>query len=145
MRLCYGLLLAPLAACGSSPSSPGGSQPPPGATVVDVSMTDNAGLTPYAFSPASVTIAAGTFVKWTNTGKVTHTSTSDATPQAVWNSGNVAAAGSSSCDPYLDPYCTPGTSPAGTYARQFNTPGTYQYHCQIHTAQGMTGTITVTP
>jgi plastocyanin len=101
-------------------------------------------LTPYAFSPATVTITAGTFVRWTNTGKATHTSTSDATPQPVWNSGNVAAAGSGSCDPY-DPYCTPGTSPAGTYGRTFSTPGTYQYHCQFHTAQGMTGTITVTP
>jgi copper binding plastocyanin/azurin family protein len=64
----------------------------------------------------------------------------------VWDSGSVPAAGSgNSCDPYLDPYCTPGNTPAGSYSRTFSTPGTYQYHCTFHTAQGMTGTITVTP
>lgn len=144
MRLCYSSLLAFLVACGSgSPSSSGGNPPPPPPPVVNVSMSDNGGLPPFAFSPAPVEIKVGTTVKWTNTGKASHTSTSDA-PQPVWNSGTVAPAGSGTCDP-SDPYCTPGTSPAGTYQRTFNTAGTFSYHCQLHGAQGMTGTITVTP
>ena len=82
--------------------------------------------------------------------KTSHTATSDATPQPVWNSGTVAPAGSPTCDPNIDPYCTPGTTPPGTYVSSpFNTPGTYQYHCAFHGVQGpnfqgMTGTINVT-
>jgi len=144
MRLLYGVPLALLAACGgSTPTGSGGNQnPPPGGAVVNVSMTDNGGLAPYAFSAASLTISVGTTVKWTNNGKASHTATSDETP-AVWNSGTVSPAGTGTCDP-SDPYCTPGTTPAGTYARTFNTIGTYPYHCQLHGAQGMTGTISVT-
>jgi len=146
MRLLYGVLLALLAACGGSTpaSSDGGSNPPPGPAVASVSMTDANGLAPYTFSPASLTITVGTTVKWTNNGKAQHTTTSDVTPQPIWNSGTVSPAGTGTCDPY-DPYCTPGTSPAGTYPRTFNAAGTYQYHCEFHGAQGMTGTITVTP
>ncbi len=145
MRLLYGVLLVVLAACGSgSPSSPGGYQPPASAPVVHVSMTDNGGLTPYAFAPESLAVKVGTAVQWTNSGKAQHTTTSDAA-QPVWNSGTVQPAGSETCDPATDPYCTPGTSPAGSYQRTFNATGTYRYHCTVHGAQGMTGVIVVTP
>ena len=30
-----------------------------------------------------------------------------------------------------------------TFIHTFDTPGTYQYFCQPHVGQGMTGTITV--
>jgi plastocyanin len=106
-------------------------------------MTDNAGFAPYAFSPTTLDIKVGTTVKWTNNGKAIHTTTSDASPTPTWNSGEVAPAGTTTCAP-ADPYCTPGTTPPGTYQWTFDTPGTYPYHCQIHGAQGMTGTITVT-
>lgn len=145
MRVRYSLLLACSAGCSGSGSTsvpPPAPPPPPASPIVNVSMTDNSGLAPYAFAPAPLTITVGTIVKWTNNGKASHTSTSDQTP-AVWNSGSVEPAGTGTCDPN-DPYCTPGTSPAGTYQRTFNTVGTYPYHCQFHVAQGMTGTITVT-
>ena len=144
MRLFYGVLLALLAACGgSTPTGSGGNPPPPpGASVVNVSMTDNNGLEPYAFSPAPLAITVGTTVKWTNNGKVSHTATSDQTP-AVWTSGTVSPAGSNTCDPN-DYGCMPGTTPPGTYQRTFNTEGTFPYHCEVHKLQGMTGTITVT-
>ncbi len=59
MRQFYGPLLVVLAACGSgSPSSPGGYQPPAGAAVVNASMSDNNGLTPYVFAPESLTVIA---------------------------------------------------------------------------------------
>ncbi len=103
-------------------------------------MTDNAGVAPYAFAPATLTITVGTTVKWTNNGKALHTTTSDA---AVWSSDTLKPAGSGTCDP-ADPYCTPGTTPAETYQRTFNTPGTFPYHCEVHKLAGMTGTITVT-
>jgi len=151
MGVRYGLFLAFIAACSGSgstsysptpPPAPPPPPPPPGATVVNVSMTDAGGLAPYAFSPPSPTITVGTIVKWTNSGKVSHTATSDQTP-ADWNSGTVSPAGTGTCDPN-DPYCTPGTTPAGTYQRTFNTPGTFPYHCEVHKLQ-MTGTITVNP
>ena len=145
MRLCYGLFLTLLSAfvpaCGGGGGGPTGTGGNP--QVATISMTDNGGLAPYAFSPSARTVTVGTTVKWTNSGKAQHTSTSDA-PQPVWNSGSVPPAGTGTCDPN-DPYCTPGTSPAGTYQRTFSTPGTYPYHCELHGAQGMTGTITVTP
>lgn len=143
MRLCYGWLVAFLVACSSGPTSSGGNPAGGGPTVATVSMNDSAGLAHYAFSPSTITIQAGTVVRWLNAGRVAHSSMSD-TP--AWDSGSVPAAGSgNSCDPYVDPYCTPGNTPAGSYSRTFSTPGTYQYHCTFHSAQGMTGTITVTP
>ena len=132
------------AACGGS-SSPMGSSgnPQPAGPVADVSMTDNNGQAPYAFSLAMLPIKVGTSVRWTNNGKAQHTATSDAT-QPVWTSGTVDPAGTTTCAPN-DPYCMVGPTPPGTYeSPPFNTPGTYQYHCQFHGAQGMTGTITVT-
>src|SRR2546422_10227756 len=142
-------LLVAGAACGSSSPTGSGGNPPAG-PVADVSMTDNNGLAPYAFSPAMLPpIKVGTSVRWTNNGKTSHTATSDATSPVVWNSGTVAPAGTTTCTPG-DPYCTPGTIPAGTYVSSpFNTPGTYQYHCEFHGVQGpnfqgMTGTINVT-
>lgn len=136
-----GFLLVFAAACGgSSPTGGGNTQP----TVQNVNMNDNAGAAPYAYSPATVTVKVGTTVKWTNGGATAHTATSDATPQPIWNSGTVLPGGSTSCPP-ADPYCQPSGTPAGTYQMTFNNPGTYQYHCEFHGPQGMTGTITVTP
>ncbi len=149
MRINVGIVSAILAAaCGGSSSTSLGNNPPPPPPpppppTASVSMTDNSGLSPYAFSPANLSVKVGTTVIWTNNGKATHTSTSDATP-AVWTSGTVAPAGSTSCAPN-DPYCTPGTTPPGTFQQTFSTAGTYSYHCENHGAQGMTGTITVTP
>ena len=136
-------------ACGSSSTTSSGGNPSPAGPVADVSMTDNNGLAPYAFSPATLNIKVGTSVRWTNNGKAQHTATSDATPQPVWSSGTVDPTGTT-CTPNPPYPCTPGTTPPGTYVSSpFNTPGTYQYHCEFHGVpgpnfQGMTGTITVT-
>lgn len=72
-----------------------------------------------AFSPATLTVTAGTTVKWTNKDGVTHTVTSDNT---LFDSGNVL--------------------PNGIYSYTFSTAGTYTYHCSIHTS--MKGTVVVT-
>lgn len=71
-----------------------------------------------AFTPSSLTVAAGTKVTWLNNDNVAHTVTSD---NALFDSGKVGA--------------------GGTYSYTFSTAGTYAYHCTIH--PGMTGSITV--
>jgi plastocyanin len=62
-----------------------------------------------AFSPATLTVSAGTTVTWTNMDGVTHTVTSDST---LFNSGNILL--------------------SATYSYKFNTAGTFPYHCSIH-------------
>lgn len=75
-----------------------------------------------AFNPQSITIVKGDTVTWTNNDTFTHTVTSDIVP------------------PIFD--SEPIDIPAGQqFQYTFNTPGTYNYHCEIHTT--MHGTIIV--
>ena len=62
-----------------------------------------------AFSPAILTVAAGSTVTWTNKDAMNHTVTSDST---LFNSGNIVI--------------------NGVYSYTFATVGTYSYHCSIH-------------
>ena len=94
-----------LAACGSS-SGNGGSG-------------DGEKMSGFAFSPASMTIKAGTALTWTNADNATHTVTAD---DGSFDSGNVAS--------------------SATFTHTFATAGTFAYHCNIHSS--MHGTITVT-
>jgi len=72
----------------------------------------------------SFTIPIGTRVTWTNNDPFAHTSTSDATPTPVWDSGFIAAGGS--------------------FSFTFTQAGAFPYHCIIHsTFPAMHGTITV--
>lgn len=73
------------------------------------------------FSPATVTVKAGTTVKWTNTDYYSpHTITAD--NGSSFNSGNIASGSSFSYTPAA--------------------AGTFPYHCNVHS--GMTGTLVVT-
>jgi plastocyanin len=91
-----------------------------GALVRMVSATTS--LTPPSFSPVTVTISAGQYVTWTNTDTTTHTTTSNALPTPIWNSGNMA--------------------PGATYSFSFPAVGTYTYNCLIH-GVAMSGTVIV--
>jgi plastocyanin len=71
-----------------------------------------------AFSPATVTISAGTAVTWTNKDAVTHNVTSS---PALFSSGAMVT--------------------GATYSFTFTTPGTYSYKCTIHPS--MSGTVVV--
>jgi plastocyanin len=62
-----------------------------------------------AFNPATITVTAGTTIKWTNKDGVTHTVTSDT---GVFDSGNMTG--------------------NATFSYSFQTAGTFQYHCTIH-------------
>jgi len=137
MRLNVGIAAAIIAAgCGGSSSSSYGTgnnpplppppPPPPAAPVETISMTD------YAFTQSTLTIKAGTVVKWVNNGNTSHTATSDVA--GTFDSGA------------LGPPTT--TTPGGTFQKTFTTPGTYAYHCTFHGTPGsvpgtMKGTITV--
>jgi plastocyanin len=72
----------------------------------------------YAFSAATVTVASGTTVTWTNNDAVTHTVTAD---DGSFDSGNVV--------------------PGATFSHKFSTAGTVNYHCSIHTT--MKGSVVV--
>jgi plastocyanin len=72
----------------------------------------------YAFTPATLTVAAGTTVTWTNNDAVPHTATAS---DGTFDSGNL--------------------NPGQSYSFTFHTPGSYAYVCQYHA--GMMGTIVV--
>lgn len=73
----------------------------------------------FVFSPASVTVPAGTTVTWTNLDTAPHQVASD-----------------------TQAFSSIALGQGGKYSFTFTTPGTYPYHCSIHTF--MKGTITVT-
>jgi len=79
-----------------------------------VRMVDN------AFRPRSLTVAAGTRVRWVNRGVAVHSTTSNS---GIWDSG------------LLDP--------GEAYGRVFRKAGTFKYHCSAHPTV-MKGVITVT-
>ncbi len=159
-----GALVALVVSCNGSPTAPGDgivsqpttggggttSQPPsggggmiPSGSVVDVMIQD------FMFSPATVTVKAGTTVRWTNNGPSAHLVASDV---GVWSSGTLSApmsgAGYGMGDGMGGGYGGGGSSPGGTFQFTFNRAGTYGYHCTIHPPSmypGFTGTVTVTP
>ena len=73
-----------------------------------------------AFSPVTLTVAAGTTVTWKNLDGVAHTSTSDT---GVWDTGRMAA--------------------GATATTTFRTAGSYPYNCVYHASMGMRGTVIV--
>ena len=89
----------------------GSTTPPPASNAVSIVN--------MSFSPATLTVKAGTTVTWTNNDNMDHTVTAD---DASFDSGNMAMMG-------------------GKYSKVFSTAGTYTYHCTIHPT--MKGTIVV--
>lgn len=84
--------------------------------------TDHVDLPPsYLFSPAQITVKAGTTVTWTNHDNFTHSVRIPA------QNGKVVGV------------MRPGQSITFT----FSSPGTYQYDCSFH-PQNMKGTVVVT-
>ena len=75
-------------------------------------ITDSSGS--FAFSPAKLTIKAGTTVTWKNTTAVGHTVTSD--DGKSFDSGTA----------------NPIAAQSGTFSFTFTKAGTFAYHCEIH-------------
>lgn len=73
----------------------------------------------FTFSPAKLTVKAGTTVTWTNRDDI---------PHGIASANNAFARG-------------PAMDTDGNFSFTFTTPGTYQYFCYIH--PHMVGTIVV--
>jgi len=114
------LVLACISAgCYSTPA-PAPSATAPGATA---DGTNTIAIRNFAFSPATLTVKAGTTVTWMNDDGTTHTIVSDAgTP---------------------DSFGSPPLANGASYPFTFAKAGTYTYHCSIHPS--MKGTIVVEP
>lgn len=95
---------------------PAAAGPPTGQVVVE--MRNN------GFSPAVITVRAGTLVVWVNRDPVAHTVTAD---DGGFNSGWVG--------------------PGGSFSLEFDRPGRYPYYCIPHGGPGgfgMSGVVVVT-
>jgi plastocyanin len=108
------LAVAAVMAAGCTSSS----NPSPG-PVTSTASQNTVAIKDYAFSPSPLTILKGANVTWRNDDSVQHQITSDS--QA---------------------FSSPLLGTGGTYTYQFNTTGTFPYHCSIHTY--MKGTVVVT-
>jgi plastocyanin len=126
-NLWIGFALISAAACGggysSAPQGQSANTPPPAGAI---SVTNN------AFSPSAKSVSAGGTVQW------------------AWNScsgGDIYGTGETCVvhDVVFDDGATSGQKSQGTYARTFATAGTYPYHCAVHGAAVMAGSISVTP
>ena len=108
-----------IAACSKSDSN--STPPPTKPTDPNAPAADaNVSIAGFAFSPASVTVKAGGTVKWTNNDSAPHTATD------------------------LNNAFTSGTLAQGaTYSFKFTTPGTYTYHCLVHSTMA-NATVVVT-
>jgi plastocyanin len=106
LRVTLALSLAVGAACGGAAAS--------GSTNhVDLPRS-------YLFSPADITVKAGTTVTWTNSDQFTHS-------VRLVDTGEMLGV----------------LKPGDTLGHLFDKPGTYRYDCSFH-PQNMRGTVTVT-
>jgi plastocyanin len=110
------MILAVLSAACTAPSGTPAPTGTPAAGGENAILIQN-----FAFSPATLTVKAGTAVTWTNRDGADHTITADPGAPAGFGSGNLASGAS--------------------YSFTFTSPGTYTYHCSIHPS--MKGTIVV--
>ena len=109
-----------LSACGSSASSAPSAAAPSVVAPAGSSAGGAVAIIDFAFQPASISVAKGTTVTWTNTGATAHTVTAD---DGSFDSGNVDV--------------------GKTYSTIANCAGTIAYHCTIHPQ--MKATIVVAP
>jgi len=99
---------------------------------VEVSMKNN----PKAiFAPATVNIAVGDTVTWTNPGIITHSVTCD--PAQAATPANVALPAG------VAPFGSENMEEDATFSHTFTVKGTYKYICKMHEAMGMVGTVVV--
>ncbi|MGB9047449.1 MAG: cupredoxin family copper-binding protein [Pseudonocardiaceae bacterium] len=135
VAIAVGIVTSPTAAApqaaGSTPTvveraMPGMAMPPAGSPTAasgqDAPVATNAvSIQNFAFSPAIVTVKAGTTITWTNRDQDSHTVT--AMPGG--------------------PFHSPTLNTAQSYQYTFTTPGRFDYLCTIHPF--MTATVVVTP
>lgn len=102
--------------------------PPAGSGEIEVSAGDN------FFAPKALTVAAGTTVRWKNTGADSHTVTAR---DGSWDS-------SPACPQVGDGCWMPGQ----TFSHTFNSTGLFFYYCKLHGTPGgggQSGSVQVVP
>jgi plastocyanin len=93
----------------------------------ETQATKRISIQDFRFSPAKITVKAGTKVIWVNEDSVPHTVT-----------GNGAGGGASANNGAFDS----GTlRPGERFSHTFRKAGTFAYHCEIHPE--MQGSVTV--
>ena len=94
---------------------------PTTAVTATSSVSDNTvSIKEMAFDPATITVKAGSIIRWVNRDSVVHS--------VVFTDTGINPSGA--------------LSASQSFSVKFNTPGTYPYHCGIHPK--MTGTVVVT-
>ncbi len=143
------LLAAALVISGcTAPPSPAATPPPAATTAPPAPSTPAAGgatevvisLKNVQFNPKEVKVKVGTKVTWKNEDVMNHDVQSDAVHFPGKNQGVAFKSGP-----------VGNMKPGDTYSYTFDKPGTYTYHCHLHSAvdqsagtvAGMTGTIIV--
>jgi plastocyanin len=96
--------------CSKSSNDYGSSTMNPNATAAGPGVNE-VFIQGMAFTPATITVKAGTTITWTNKDGYAHTVTSDT---QLFDSGSVKS--------------------NGTFSYTFATAGTFPYHCTIHTS-----------
>jgi plastocyanin len=106
---------------------------PAAAQTVHVGTDTSSGSTVYYYNQADIAINAGDTVTWLLDGTEDHTVTSD---DGLFDSGSLQ-------HDFLNRH------PDGSFSWEFDNPGVYHYHCQIHSAffggawHTQTGSVTV--
>jgi plastocyanin len=103
------ILLAILSIMNGCSKSTAYDTPDPGPGTKGGPGTNEVWIQGMAFTPSTITVAAGTTIKWTNKDGFMHTVTSDT---GLFDSGSMGS--------------------GATFSQQFNTPGTFPYHCAVH-------------
>jgi plastocyanin len=121
------------AACGGGGGSNSVTTPNQPSTPLTPASPNDVLVENNSFNPATLTVAAGTTVKWTwatctggNDPYSGGTGQTCVDHSVTWDDGSSASA----------------TQSAGTYQRAFATAGTYKYHCIVH-GTSMSGTVVV--
>jgi plastocyanin len=126
-QVCTTLAVVCIFGCGGSGGggySTAPSTPPPGNPAPP---TDGVSVTNDAFGPASITVTAGTAVRWT------------------WNTCTGDVYAGQTCVAHsvtFDDGVASATQDKGTFSRTFAVAGTYTYHCAVHGA-AMSGKVVV--
>jgi plastocyanin len=92
---------------------------------LNTAATSHVSIVDFGFSPATITVTAGSTVTWTNTGTVIHSVTADG--------GGFDSSPTCPTGPCIDP--------GSSYSHVFTTAGTFTYHCRVHS--NMHGTVIV--
>ncbi len=120
--LTFAVILASAACSGTSSTAPS-TAPAASASVAPSAGASAAtgtavSIANFSFMPATITVAVGSTVTWTNNDSTAHTVTAD---DGSFKSDTLAT--------------------GATFSQTFATAGTFAYHCSIHTS--MKATVTV--